>query len=130
MKLAIVTTHPIQYNAPVFRLLSVRNNINTKVFYTWGKGVLKDKFDPGFGKIISWDLPLLDDYQYTFVDNISKKPGSHHFNGIVNPTLNYEIEKWGADAILIFGWNFNSHLKCKVEIPRIQFHPFLQKQGQ
>jgi glycosyltransferase involved in cell wall biosynthesis len=110
--LAIITTHPIQYNAPVFKLLSERNFIKIKVFYTWGESVLKDKYDPGFEKIIEWDIPLLEGYAYQMMNNVSRNPGSHHFNGIVNPNLINEIENWGANAILIYGWSFNSHLKC------------------
>ena len=83
-----------------------------KVFYTWGNAVVENKFDPGFGKKIKWDIPLLDAYQFMFVRNISKQPGSHHFKGIDNPTLVNDIEDWRADAILIFGWNFKSHLKA------------------
>ena len=111
-KLAIVTTHPIQYNAPVFRLLTERNNVKIKVFYTWGESVLKNKYDPGFGKIIQWDIPLLHGYDYSMVKNTSKDAGSHHFRGIVNPDLNKEIEHWGANAVLIYGWSFKSHLSC------------------
>ncbi|MEO5968011.1 MAG: glycosyltransferase family 4 protein [Ferruginibacter sp.] len=111
-KLAIITTHPIQYNAPLFKLLHARAQINIKVFYTWGEAVLEDKFDPGFGKIIKWDIPLLDGYEYEFVENISKKPGSHHFKGIDNPKLNQQIKNWNADAVLIYGWSFKSHLKA------------------
>ncbi|MBW7951297.1 MAG: hypothetical protein H3C56_01715 [Chitinophagaceae bacterium] len=37
---------------------------NLKVFYTWGEGVLKDKYDPGFGKIIIWNIPLLEGSKY------------------------------------------------------------------
>lgn len=111
-KLAIITTHPIQYNAPLFELLSQRGIIQIKVFYTWGAGVMKDKYDPGFKKNISWDIPLLNGYNYQFVENIAKKPGSHHYIGIDNPTLISEIKKWQADGILVFGWNFKSHLKC------------------
>ena len=70
-RLAIVTTHPIQYNAPLFKLIQERGNIQIKVFYTWGKTALKNKFDPGFGKYISWDIPLLDGYEYSFEKNIS-----------------------------------------------------------
>ncbi len=110
-KLAIVTTHPIQYNAPLFRLLATGNKIVLKVFYTWSQA--KDKiYDPDFGINRNWDIPLLDGYSYSFVDNISPTPGSHHREGIINPTLNEEIEEWGADAILLFGWNFVSHLKA------------------
>ncbi len=112
MKLAIVTTHPIQYNAPWFRLLSQAGAFDTKVFYTWEQSNQQEKYDPGFGKIIEWDIPLLEGYDYTFVKNTSEDPGSHHYKGIVNPTLNKEIEEWGADAVLIFGWPFKSHFAC------------------
>ncbi|MBW7942939.1 MAG: glycosyltransferase family 4 protein [Candidatus Kuenenia stuttgartiensis] len=112
MKLAIVTTHPIQYNAPWFKLLAAETEVDLKVFYTWEQSNRVEKFDPGFGKVVSWDIPLLDGYEYTFVKNTSNDPGSHYFNGIVNPTLNNEIELWGADAVLVFGWPFKSHLAC------------------
>ena len=98
-KLAIISSHPIQYNAPLFELLHRNGKVRIKVFYTWGKNVLKEKFDPGFGKVIEWDIPLLDGYEYTFVKNKSKKPGSHHFKGIINPTLIREIKEWEADAL-------------------------------
>lgn len=110
-RLAIITSHPIQYNAPLFKLLAERDVIAIKVFYTWGEAVLKDKFDPGFGKTISWDIPLLEGYDHTFVKNISAKPGSHHFKGIDNPTLVKEVKEWKADAVLVYGWAFKSHLK-------------------
>lgn len=111
-KLAIITTHPIQYNAPWFKLLSENGNILLKVFYTWGQLQFTPKIDPGFGKAVEWDIPLLEGYDYTFVSNTSKIPGSHHRKGIINPSLNKEIEEWQPDAILVFGWNFISHLKC------------------
>ncbi len=110
-KLAIITTHPIQYNAPLFQLLAQRKNIAIKVFYTWGDTVLKEKYDPGFQKNIAWDIPLLDGYDYAFVENIAADKGSHHFKGIDNPTLIKQIEAWQADALLVYGWSFKSHLK-------------------
>lgn len=110
-RLAIVTTHPIQYNAPLFRLLTQRGMISLKVFYTWGNDVMKEKFDPGFDKVIEWDVPLMDGYDYTFVTNTSGEAGSHHFKGIINPDLIENISAWKADAILVFGWRFKSHLK-------------------
>ena len=55
--LAIITTHPIQYNAPLFKLISERNKIKIKVFYTWEQS--EDKiFDKIFGREIKWDIPL------------------------------------------------------------------------
>jgi glycosyltransferase involved in cell wall biosynthesis len=111
-KLAIITTHPIQYNAPLFALLAKRGRIDIKVFYTWGESVLASKFDPGFNKKIEWDIPLLEGYHFAFVENIAKDPGSHHFTGIDNPSLISEVENWNADAILVYGWSFRSHFRA------------------
>ena len=111
-KLAIITTHPIQYNAPFFKLLAQRKKIQLKVFYTWSQSKNEQKYDPGFDKNIKWDIPLLEGYDYVFVENIAKKPGSHHYNGINNPTLIHEIGSWGATAVMLYGWNFKSHLKA------------------
>lgn len=108
-KLAIITTHPIQYNAPIFRLLTQRCNITIKVFYTWDKSQEKF-FDPGFGKIIEWDIPLLEGYEFTFVKNkrVSEKKS---FWAIQNPLLIREIDKWEPNAVLVYGWNYFSHFQ-------------------
>ena len=111
-RLAVITTHPIQYYAPFFKMLNERQKIKIKIFYTWSQSQKGPKFDPGFGKNIAWDIPLLEGYEYTFVNNISIRPGTHHFLGIINPTLNKEVENWESDALLIIGWSFHSHLKC------------------
>lgn len=80
------------------------------VFYTWSQSESGLKYDPGFGKDIQWDLPLLDGYPYRFVENISGDPGSHHNKGIDNPSLIGEIKTWMPDAVMVYGWNFKSHL--------------------
>jgi glycosyltransferase involved in cell wall biosynthesis len=109
-KLAIITTHPIQYYAPVFKLLHQREQVSVKIFYTWGENAAI-KYDPGFGKIIEWDLPLLEGYPYEWVKNSSKDPGTHHFMGIINPDLINQVNAWKPDFILVYGWAFYSHLK-------------------
>ncbi len=109
-KLALVTTHPIQYNAPLFQLLAQDLQVNLKVFYTWSqsKEVVKDKI---FGRDIKWDIPLLEGYEFEFVENVATQPGSHHFKGIDNPKLVEMLQSFQPDAILVFGWKFKSHLK-------------------
>lgn len=107
-KIAIITTHPIQYYAPLFRLLS--KEIELKVFYTWGKESV-EKYDPGFGKKVQWDVPLFEGYAYQYLENISKEPGSHHFKGIENPYIIKEILNYKPNAILVIGWGYESHLK-------------------
>src|SRR6478609_3539591 len=100
MKLAIITTHPIQYYAPVFKLLHQRKIIDIKVFYTWGEGAA-NKYDPDFGKAIAWDIPLLDGYPYEWAENTAADAGSHHFQGIINPGLINQINNYNPDAVLV-----------------------------
>jgi glycosyltransferase involved in cell wall biosynthesis len=111
MRLAIITTHPIQYYAPVFKLLYQRQNIDIKVFYTWGEDS-QTTHDPGFNKSISWDISLLDGYPYEWVKNTSKKPGSYGYKGIVNPELIDQIKNYNPDALLVYGWSYSGHLKA------------------
>ncbi|RZK49203.1 MAG: glycosyltransferase [Pedobacter sp.] len=107
--LAVVTTHPIQYYAPLFQLLA--KSCRLKVFYTWGEAGAKAKYDPDFKQHISWDIPLLEDYEYEFLKNTATNPGSHHFQGIVNPDLIQRVQAFKPDAILIYGWSYQSHFK-------------------
>ena len=82
-----------------------------KVFYTWGEDSIKLKFDQDFGRVVEWDIPLLEGYQYQFVKNVAENPGSHHFFGIENPDLIQDIDSWGANVVWVWGWSFKSHLK-------------------
>ena len=110
-RLAVVTTHPIQYYAPLFKLLHQRRKIELKVFYTWGRTV-QNKHDPGFNKLVNWDIPLLEGYSFEWVENIALNPGSGIFSGIVTPGLTKQIEAFSPDAILFLGWAYNGHLKA------------------
>lgn len=107
-KLAIIATHPIQYYAPVFKLLA--QSVVLKVFYTAGNQFL-NKFDHGFKQDITWDIPLTEGYDHQFLTNTALEPGSHHYKGIVNPQAIETIRSFKPDAILIYGWSYQSHLK-------------------
>lgn len=109
-RLAIISTHPIQYNAPFFRCLA-EGGLIIKVFYTLGN-TGGETYDKQFGKKIRWDIPLLEGYDYCFLENSSKAPGTHYFNGVKNPTIISEVSEWKPDAVLVNGWAFHSHLKA------------------
>jgi glycosyltransferase involved in cell wall biosynthesis len=111
-RLAIVTTHPIQYYAPFFRFLAQNCSMQLKVYYTWSQSKAGNTFDRDFGRTIGWDIPLCEGYDYEFIDNVARKPGIDHFLGIDNPLLLNSIEEWKPSAILIIGWNFKSHLSA------------------
>ena len=81
-----------------------------KVFYTWGQAQGK-VLDKDFGIEREWDIDLLSGYDHVFVKNNSAAPGSHHYKGIINPSLISEVASFQPDKIIVYGWKFNSHLK-------------------
>jgi glycosyltransferase involved in cell wall biosynthesis len=106
-KLAIITSHPIQYNAPWFCHLAGQSRWGIKVFYLWDFGV-SDHIDVGFQREIRWDIPLLNGYEYEFVPNVSSSPGTHHFWGLRNPLLLARVGAYDPDAVLLMGYNYAS----------------------
>lgn len=102
-KLAILTSHPIQYQAPLFRELAKNPEINSTVFFCSKQGISKKK-DPGFGIDFKWDIPLLDGYNYKFLKNFSPFPNVDNFWGLINPGIWNEIKKSNFDALLINGY--------------------------
>ena len=97
-KLAILSTHPIQYNAPLFRLLHDDDQIQLIVFFskTWDQV----KFDPDFQREVRWDIPLSDGYSHLTFD-ASQRSGKKD--------LAAAIRAFAPDALLVYGWNFPGH---------------------
>jgi glycosyltransferase involved in cell wall biosynthesis len=108
MRLSILTTHPVQYYAPVFRELAARPGVELQVFYGW-KGAVESTLDRGFGQAFAWDVPLLEGYSFEFLENMAAEPGTHHAVGINCPKVVDRIEAWKPDALLVYGWNYRSH---------------------
>lgn len=107
MKLAVITTHPIQYYAPWFERLASEPGLSTRVFYLWDFGVT-EKVDRGFGRALKWDVSLLDGYDHEFVPNTSARPGTHHVHGLRNPELLGRVRRYDPDAVLLLGYNYAS----------------------
>ena len=63
IRLAYLVTHPIQYQAPLLRRIAAEPGIDLTVFFC-SDFSLKSYFDPCFGKIITWDVPLTGGYRH------------------------------------------------------------------
>jgi glycosyltransferase involved in cell wall biosynthesis len=63
VRLAYLVTHPIQYQAPLLRAVARDPDIALKVFFGSDFSV-RTFVDPGFGRAIEWDVPLLDGYEH------------------------------------------------------------------
>lgn len=103
LRLAILASHPIQYQAPLFRALAARDDVTLKVFFCWDFGI-KETVDPGFGRSFAWDIPLLDGYEYELIQNFAQAPGTNHFFGLLNPLAPARIREFRPDALVIHGY--------------------------
>lgn len=65
-RLAAVTSHPVQYQAPLFQRLASHPCVELTVFYGDDRSVAGD-IDEGFGREVQWDRPLLDGYRSFFL---------------------------------------------------------------
>jgi glycosyltransferase involved in cell wall biosynthesis len=106
-KLAIIISHPIQYYAPWFRYLANYLNWDLKVFYLWNFGITQ-QIDQGFKTSICWDLPLLEGYNFEFVLNVSRHPGTHHFWGLNNPSLLARVSVYQPNVVLLMNYRYAS----------------------
>jgi glycosyltransferase involved in cell wall biosynthesis len=66
VRLAFLMTHPVQYAAPLFRRIAREPDIDLTVLYQTDLSA-RAFHDPGFGRTITWDVPLLDGYQSEFL---------------------------------------------------------------
>lgn len=116
-RLAIITTHPIQYYSPWFAYLTRQTGLQVRVFYLWDFGV-REQLDSGFGKSFKWDVPLLEGYDHEFVENVAKRPNTNHFFGMNNPKLRERVEEFNPDAILMMAYNYYGLLRFLFNWPK------------
>jgi glycosyltransferase involved in cell wall biosynthesis len=102
-RLAVLASHPIQYQAPFYRALAAHPEIDLTVFFCsdWG---LHSYHDEGFGQAVKWDIDLLEGYQSEFLANRSLSPNVARFFGLINPAIVRRLRKGDYQAIILHGW--------------------------
>lgn len=104
-KLGILASHPIQYQAPLFRELAQRCDLHV---YFAHRQTPQAQAAAGFGVAFEWDVDLLSGYAHTFLTNVSSRPDTGSFRGCDTPAIAGEIKAGRFDVFLVMGW----HLKC------------------
>jgi len=104
MRLGILTSHPIQYQAPWFRALA--GSLDLEVFFAHRQGA-QEQAD--FGTAFEWDVDLLSGYPHRFLQNVSQRPGVNHFSGCDTPELATIIQSGGFTAFVVSGWYLKSY---------------------
>jgi glycosyltransferase involved in cell wall biosynthesis len=106
-KLAVISTHPIQYHSAWFRAMASRSELDLHVYYCH-QATPREQAGAGFGVEFDWDVPLLEGYPYTFLKNVAPLPGHGRFSGFDTPEIEEIIRRRGYDAILVNGWHYKS----------------------
>jgi glycosyltransferase involved in cell wall biosynthesis len=103
MKLAVLSTHPIQYHSAWFRALACRPELDVHVYYCH-QATPRDQADAGFGVEFDWDVPLLEGYRYTFLENEVSSGDQGEFGGEIKRI----VQRREYDAFLVNGWHYRS----------------------
>lgn len=70
--LGILTTHPIQYQVPIWKLLAARGRVPVRVYFMSDQG-LAVRPDPEFGREFAWDIDLCGGYDHEFVGAVARR---------------------------------------------------------
>ena len=108
MRLAILASHPIQYQAPIFRQLSKKCDLT--VFFAH-ESTQTDQSNAGFGVGFEWDVDLLSGYAYEFLENVSPQPDLNHFSGCDTPSIGTTLADGQYTILFVMGWHFKCFLQ-------------------
>ena len=108
-RLAVVHSHPIQYFAPLYRMLAEEPDIDLTVYFCSRQGLRTYK-DKGFGIPVKWDIPLLEGYEHKFLRNLRRKDQVGGFFSLVNLELVSELYRNRFDALLVNGHMYLTYL--------------------
>ena len=98
-RILAVASHPAQYQAPLFRRMAARADLELHVAYCTLRGA-EAAHDREFGATVKWDIPLLDGYAWTLVPNDGS--GADSFFGLRNYSLWKMIREGNFDAVLCY----------------------------
>jgi glycosyltransferase involved in cell wall biosynthesis len=108
MRLAVVASHPIQYQAPLFRKLAKHADLT--VYYAQDLAP-EEQSRAGFSVGFNWDVDLLSGYSHRFLNNVSANPGVS-FAGCDTPEIGALLEQGRYDAVLVLGWYLKSFIQA------------------
>jgi glycosyltransferase involved in cell wall biosynthesis len=125
VRLAIVTSHPIQYAAPLYAYLSRDPALAVTVLYCSDFSV-RGARDPGFGQELAWDIDLLEGYDSIFLGERSRTRTVGGFWSLICPELAWEIRRSQYDAVWIHGQQFAAYVLA-FAIAKLQGIPVLTR---
>lgn len=104
-RLAILTSHPIQYYAPLFRELT--KHADLKVLFAH-RQTAQQQAAAGFGQAFNWDVDLTSGYEHAFLVNAAPNPGVDRFMGTDAVDVYTQLQSGEFEAVLTLGWHIRA----------------------
>jgi len=101
-RVAYLVTHPIQYQAPMLRLIAQQPDIDLTVLFQSDLS-LGAYADPGFRQTLQWDVPLLDGYRHEFLPGLWRH-GPVTAQRPVNWGFAHRLRRRNFDALWVHGY--------------------------
>src|SRR5262245_10962821 len=76
---------------------------------------LEARFDPGFGKFLSWDIDLLSGYESEFLDNSRGQRLDSFWSLRLKPGFGNTLRAMGAEVLWIQGWQVAAYWQAVLE---------------
>jgi glycosyltransferase involved in cell wall biosynthesis len=102
LRLGIVASHPVQYQVPWYRALTAEPDVDLTVYYALIP--TPEQQGVGFGMDFAWDVPLLDGYRWTALENRARAPSLDGFLSSRTPGVGRVFERDRPDAVVVSGW--------------------------
>jgi glycosyltransferase involved in cell wall biosynthesis len=115
--LAILATHPIQYQVPIWKEMAVRGMVPFEVWYLTAHGV-EPSLDEQFGKVFKWDVDLLSGYPHRFPSGAVSKQLMGFWKTRLPAEYRAMLRKGTVTAIFIPGWNVLAWWEIVIEAHR------------
>jgi glycosyltransferase involved in cell wall biosynthesis len=116
MRLAVLTSHPIQYHAPLFRELALTVDLHVLFAHRPGPA---EQVRAGYDRPFEWDVDLTSGYAHTFLENVARRPGTDRFIGCDTPDIARHLRAGRFQALLVTGWHLKAHLQGILAAKRI-----------
>ncbi len=102
MRVLYCLTHPIQYQSPLIRHLR-GGGLDLEVIYATDT-TSRAYFDPGFGKSVTWDVPLLDGCPHVILNR--EEPAGDRSRQLEHyqQQLFEHLARHPCDALWVHGW--------------------------
>lgn len=103
LMLAVLTTHPIQYQTPLWQALAAQGRVPFEVWYLSEHGV-RESLDPEFARSFAWDLDLLSGYPHRFLDVVPGGTPGRFWSCRLRERLTYRLRSRQIKWLWIQGW--------------------------